>query len=133
MGMVVPESLHSEHGCIRYLSQLKIMSVRNRNNPTEAERKMWSEYLSNNKMGYRFLRQKPIHRFIADFYCCKLNLIIEIDGDSHDEKRGYDVLRDKFLKQIGINTIRFTNDEVLNKPEYIKKVLLPLVKGGRGD
>lgn len=90
---------------------------------------MWDNFLSKDKTGYRFLRQKPIHRFIADFYCVKLNLIIEIDGDSHKNKTKTDIKRDKFLQQIGIKTIRFTNDQVLNNPEYVKQVLLPLVKG----
>lgn len=133
MGKIEPEAINSERGYVRYLDQLTLMANKNRQNPTEAEYKMWHNFLSNDKTGHRFLRQKPIHRFIVDFYCSKLNLAIEIDGNSHDKRKGYDELRDKFLKQIGIKTIRFTNEEVLNNPEYVKKVLLPLVKGGWGD
>lgn len=115
---------------MRYLSQLAFVAKKNRNNPTEAERKMWVDYLARNKTGFRFLRQKPIHRFIVDFYCSELNLAIEIDGGSHIKKIEYDRKRDKFLEQIGIKTIRFTNGEVLNDPAHIKNVLeVSLVKG----
>ncbi|HAP37549.1 hypothetical protein A2410_01365 [Candidatus Shapirobacteria bacterium RIFOXYC1_FULL_38_24] len=129
MNKINNEAIHSQRGCVRYLKQLTFMANQNRKNPTKAEKIMWDNFLSKDKTGYRFLRQKPIHRFIADFYCVKLNLIIEIDGDSHKNKTKTDIKRDKFLQQIGIKTIRFTNDQVLNNPEYVKQVLLPLVKG----
>jgi len=114
-------------GNVDYLNQLLLMSRKNRKNPTEAEQKIWKEVLMKRKTGYKFLRQKPINRFILDFYCSELNLAIEIDGNSHDKKKGYDEARDKFLHQIGIETIRFTNDEVLNNIDKIKTLL---VKGG---
>ncbi|HNY04651.1 MAG TPA: endonuclease domain-containing protein [Candidatus Woesebacteria bacterium] len=121
------EAIHTERGCVRYWNSLTQMANRNQKNPTEAEKKMWNNYLSRNKTGFRFLRQKPIHRFIVDFYCVKLSLAIEIDGNSHDKKKEIDEERDKFLKQIGIKTIRFTNEDILNNSEYIKKILNPLL------
>ncbi len=83
--------------------------------------------LSRDKTGYRFLRQKPIDRFIIDFYCPKLLLAIEIDGGSHIKKKGRDEHRDKFLKQIGITTIRFTNEEVINNIELVRKKINDLI------
>lgn len=127
MTRVDSEAIHTEHGCIRYWNSLTQMANQNRKKPTEAEKKMWDEYLSKDKTGYRFLRQKPIHRFIVDFYCVKLSLAIEIDGDSHDKKKAVDSERDKFLKQIGIKTIRFTNEQVLYDPKYIKSILVPIL------
>jgi len=124
------EAIHSEKGCVRYLNQLTQVAKQNRKNPTKAEQKMWDEFLSHDKTGFRFLRQKPIHRFIIDFYCVKLSLAIEIDGNSHDKKKETDNLRDRFLECIGIKTIRFTNEQVLYDPEYIKSILFHLVKGG---
>jgi very-short-patch-repair endonuclease len=50
-----------------------------RKNMTPAEKKLWYSYLRNFK--FRVLRQKPIDNFIVDFYCAKLKLVIEIDGD----------------------------------------------------
>ena len=87
------------------------------------------------KMGYKFVRQKPINRFILDFYCSELNLAIEIDGSSHDRKKGYDEARDKFLQQIGIKTIRVTNNEVLNNIEAVRLKLMGFISPpcqGRG-
>ena len=92
-----------------------------------AEKIFWNEVISRDKTGYRFVRQKPIGRFIVDFYCSKLSLAIEIDGGSHIRKSGTDELRDKFLKQIGIMTIRFTNEEILGDIKRIKKQMLSLI------
>ena len=116
---IVYEAL-DPRGNVRYLSQLVLLSRENRKKPTEAEEKIWKELLMKRKTGFKFLRQKPINRFILDFYCSELNLAIEIDGDSHNKKKNYDEARDKFLHQIGIETIRFGNDEILNNIDDVK-------------
>lgn len=103
------EAINSKNNCVRYRNSLTFMSQKNRKNMTEAEKIMWDKILSRDKTGYRFLRQKPIDRFIIDFYCPKLLLAIEIDGGSHIQKKETDEMRDNFLKQIGVTTIRFTN------------------------
>jgi very-short-patch-repair endonuclease len=54
-------------------------------------------------------------------------LAIEIDGKSHIKKKGTDEIRDKFLKQIGITTIRFTNEEVLNNTETVRRKIDELI------
>ena len=134
MKYVVPEAVNSKRMCVGYLEQLTYMSRKNRNNPTKAEEKIWKEILRKKQTGYIFLRQKPINRFITDFYCSELKIAIEIDGSSHNRKTGTDKLRDKFLKAVGIDTIRFSNDEVLNHIEFVKnslsQLLPPLLKGG---
>lgn len=114
------EAINSKNNCVRYRNSLTFMSQKNRTKPTNAEKIMWDKILSRDKTGYRFLRQKPINRFIIDFYCPKLLLAIEIDGGSHIQKKGTDEMRDNFLKQVGITTIRFTNDEVVNDIENVK-------------
>lgn len=130
MKNIVTEAFNPNKGNVNYLSQLRELSKKNRNNPTTAEKKIWDEVLRKKKTGFTFLRQKPINRFILDFYCSELNLAIEIDGNSHDKKKGYDEARDKFLNQIGIKTIRFSNDEILFKIKQVKDVLkISLVKG----
>lgn len=124
------EALNPLHGTVNYYKELTPLSRTNRISPTEAEKKIWKEVLRKNQTGFRFLRQKPINRFILDFYCSELDLAIEIDGDSHNKKKGYDESRDKFLNQIGIKTIRFTNDEILNNLGEVKRKLrFSLVKG----
>jgi len=121
------EAINSKRNCIRYRDGLVLMSQRNRKKPTQAEKLFWEKVLSKDKTGYRFLRQKPIDRFIVDFYCSELSLAIEIDGGSHIKKIGTDEMRDKFLEQIGITTIRFTNEEVINNIESVKKKITNLI------
>ena len=58
-----------------------------------------------------------IGRFILDFYCSKLLLAIEIDGDIHDNRKNYDEGRGLYLEQRAIKTVRFRNEEVLNNIE----------------
>jgi very-short-patch-repair endonuclease len=86
-----------------------------RQNPTSAERKLWHEYLRN--LPIRILRQKPIDRFIVDFYCAATKLAIEVDGEQHYTEAGlvYDKERSSILAGYEINIIRFTNQEVINE------------------
>jgi very-short-patch-repair endonuclease len=89
-----------------------------RKNPTVAERKLW-EYLRTFPL--KIQRQKPIDNFIVDFYCAKLKLVIEVDGDSHFTESGlaYDQERTKVLNGYGLKVLRFTNDEVLQNHEGV--------------
>ena len=84
-----------------------------RANQTEAESVLWL-YLLNNQIGFRFKRQHPIKYFIADFYCHKAKLVIEIDGGYHQlpEQYEYDKNRDYELEELGLKVIRFTNEQV---------------------
>ena len=50
--------------------------------------------------GYKFIKQKIIDNYILDFYCAELLLAVEIDGESHNEKLGYDKVRDDFLEGV---------------------------------
>jgi very-short-patch-repair endonuclease len=86
-----------------------------RKNMTPAEKKLWYEYMRN--FQFRVLRQRPIDNFIVDFYCPTLQLVIEIDGDSHftDEAQNYDLERAKIIEGYGLSIIRFTNSQVLNQ------------------
>jgi len=95
-----------------------------RRNPTPAEKGMW-EILKNKQIGgYKFLRQKPIGTFILDFYCSKLLLGIEVDGDSHTDKTQADMERTILLNDAGITILRFTNAEVLNNIDQVKSSIL---------
>ncbi len=65
-------------------------------------------------MGFQFMRQKPIGNFIVDFYCHKLKLAIEIDGDSHGYTKAQkrDSRKEKFLNSIGIHMLRYDDCDV---------------------
>jgi very-short-patch-repair endonuclease len=86
---------------------------------TPAERKLWFEFLRYQKP--RFYSQRPIGRFIADFYCAKAKLVIELDGEAHFSKDGkaYDQERSAFLQGLGLSVTRFTNLEVMKNFEGV--------------
>lgn len=88
---------------------------------TESEQLLWNE-LRNNKLGLRFKTQHPIKNFIADFYCHKAKLVLEVDGSIHqlEENKEYDIGRTFELEQLNIKVVRFTNQEV---KADIKKVI----------
>ncbi|HKB44947.1 MAG TPA: chorismate synthase [Chitinophagaceae bacterium] len=102
----------------------------NRKNATEAEDKLWQEVRNKKINGYKFRRQHPIAGYIPDFVCLERRLVIEIDGDYHneEEQKKYDTLRTTLLKEINYQLIRFTNEQVLEKMpwvlEEIRKFLL---------
>jgi len=100
-------------GYNNYSVTLTSLAKENRNNPTRAEEKLWYEILRSKKTGFKFSRQKPIHNFILDFYCSKLLLAIEVDGESHGEQEEYDQRRTEILNARDIKVIRYTNDDVL--------------------
>lgn len=58
------------------------------------------------------MRQKPIGNYIVDFYCSKLKLVIEIDGESHIGKEEKDEYRQKKIESIGISFLRFSDLDV---------------------
>ena len=92
-----------------------------RMNETEAEKLLWA-YISKKKVnGLRFRRQHPVLYFIADFFCPKAKLIIEVDGGVHKlpSQYEYDKNRDKELAAYGLKVIRFTNDEVFNDIDMV--------------
>ena len=97
-----------------FRKDLKEKAQDNRRNMNRPEAKLWYEILSNRKLlEYRFCRQKPVLNYILDFFCPKLKLGIEIDGESHDEQVGYDKKRTSNLDEIGIKLIRYSNADVM--------------------
>ncbi|MCB9391790.1 MAG: DUF559 domain-containing protein [Calditrichaeota bacterium] len=85
-----------------------------RKDPSAAEKKLWLA-LKSDKLGVTFRRQHPIGPFIADFYCSALQLVIEVDGDTHasDEAVSYDLARDEHMRSLGLTVLRFSNSAVL--------------------
>ena len=125
---LVGEEGRNKNGNLKYLDELRILARNKRNNPTKAEQIFWDKILQYDKIKYRFLRQKPIGRFILDFYCSKLLLAIEIDGDSHNNKKYLDSERDIFFRKYNIITIRYTNEQVFGNLDKIKIDLIEKIK-----
>ena len=132
MKYVSPEEARTKIGNLRYLDDLRALARNNRKNPTKVEEIFW-QLLSYKKLGYKFGRQKPIGRFILDFYCSKLLLAIEIDGGSHDTRENYDKGRDLYLEQRGIITSRFTNEEIENDINLVKRRLLEIIEKRKNE
>lgn len=96
------------------------IAERLRREMTGAEKILW-EKVCRNQLGIRIRRQHPIWKFVADFYCHEIKLVIEIDGGIHlrSENKEYDISRDIVLKKFGIEIIRFTNELVINETDWV--------------
>ncbi len=94
-----------------------------RNEMTEAEILMWEKLRSNRFHGYKFRRQHPINIYVVDFYCHQFNLIIEIDGEYHNEtnQQKRDEGRTNDLNFQGMKILRFTNDEIKSDMNTVLK------------
>ncbi|MFA4826652.1 MAG: DUF559 domain-containing protein [Candidatus Shapirobacteria bacterium] len=125
MKYLCPEEIRTQVGNLKYLADLRQLARQNRRNPTKAEEMIWKKL---KKLKYPFLRQKPIDRFIIDFYCSKLLLAVEIDGDSHDKRKNYDEGRNEMLAKMRIITIRFRNERVLSDLKNVMEELIVLMK-----
>jgi|SRR5215467_5780762 len=91
-----------------------------RKNMTEAEMALWL-HLRSGVNGSKIRRQHPIGVYIADFYCHKVKLVIEIDGSIHhkSEIKNYDKKRESDLEALGYCILRFTNKEIFNDIEKV--------------
>ena len=97
------------------------LAERMRQNPTIAEHLLWQYLKKLRYEGFIFRRQHPLDLFIVDFYCHRIKLVIEVDGDIHliEENIKYDENRTGELERFGLKVIRFKNDEIMNALEQI--------------
>ena len=99
-----------------------------RRNQTPAEAALWLLLRSRRLAHLKFRRQVPIGPFVVDFYCHRLRLAVELDGEVHLEIRqaAHDENRDDFLRSRGLRVLRFPNQVVFSDPEEIfQRILLP--------
>ena len=96
---------------------LKNISRKLRNNSTEAERKLWQHIRCKQIQNLQFYRQRPLGKYVVDFYCPKVKLVIEIDGGQHYFEGNLiadDKVREDFLKNVlKLKILRFTNIDVM--------------------
>lgn len=100
---------------IRYSQNFKYSARKLRRNQTESEKLLWFRIRNKQIKGYQFFRQRPIGNYIVDFYCPKAKLVVEINGGQHFEEVNIkrDLIRDNFLKKLGLRVLRFTNLDIL--------------------
>ena len=107
-----------------------------RKNATPQEKHLWYDFLAN--YAVRFQRQKAIDNFIADFYCHRAKLVIEIDGAQHYTEEGAqkDEFRTEILEGYDLKVIRFTNCQINTNfrgvCEYIDTVVKASLREGGG-
>lgn len=96
---------------------------------TYCEKLVWL-HLRKKQLGYRFLRQYSVDYYVIDFYCPKLKLAVEIDGDVHNQpdQKEYDAKRQKYLESFGITFIRITNEEFLGNPNMAFQKIKDVIK-----
>jgi len=100
------------------LAELKRRATHMRTNPTEPEKQLW-RCLSNGQLnGFKFRRQEVIGWSIADFACPSARLIVEVDGDTHDDPEK-DARRDARLGQFGYRVLHVTNHDVMRNMEGV--------------
>jgi very-short-patch-repair endonuclease len=97
-----------------------------RKNQTRAEKALWQALRKRNLKGHKFRRQHPIGRYIVDFYCHSAKLVIEVDGSIHDilSIKEYDQVREQDIIELGVRILRFTNDQVLGKLDWVVEEIL---------
>jgi len=108
---------------IYYDRKLKVLSRNLRNNSTLSELLLWNQLKARKMRGYQFMRQKPIGDYIVDFYCSKLKLVIEIDGESHGQKTAKDIVRQQKLESLGLSVLRFYDLDVKRNIDGVLKAI----------
>ena len=98
---------------------------------TEGEKQLWKTLKKFRDQDFIFRRQHPIDIFIADFYCHKLKLVIEVDGGIHEtpDKIDYDIGRSAELDKFGITVMRFKNEEVIFETDKVLEIINKFISG----
>jgi very-short-patch-repair endonuclease len=108
-----------------------------RHNQTRAEHRLWLQLRNKRARDRRFRRQVRLDRYVVDFVCFSLRLIIEVDGPSHELTPGEDAIRTRRLEEQGYRIIRFSNEQVLREldsvVETIKAVMAEMAANAGGD
>ena len=108
-----------------YHQNLKEFSRKLRSNSTLGEVLLWKQLRAGQLQGLTFNRQKPLGRYIVDFYCKQLQLVIEIDGGYHfeEEQKILDKERQAVLEDLGLHFLRFHDEEIRKDlPQVLQKI-----------
>ena len=104
-----------------YNNNLHPFANKLRHNMTKAEACLWKYALRASGLGVPFRRERPIGRFIADFVCLPLKLVIEVDGVTHlyEETQIKDAQKDTELKEMGFEVLRFDDNLILSNIDFV--------------
>lgn len=101
-----------------------------RRDATDAETKLWFALRDRRLGGFKFVRQKPIAPYVADFVCRDQRLVIEVDGGQHSDNP-HDRRRDNFIRSDGYRVLRFWNTDVLTNLDGVLTVILTALETHR--
>lgn len=104
---------------IPYNPKLKEFARKLKNDSTFTEIMMWNYLKKKQLRDFDFDRQRPIDKYIVDFYCKDLFLVIEIDGESHYGNPEKDRKKDKRLNELGVKVLRFDDMEVVHQLDKV--------------
>ena len=112
--------------------RLTSLARKMRNEPTEAEKRLWLYLRTSRFEGVKFTRQFPIGDFIADFACRSLRLAIELDGGQHADSPT-DTNRTRIIQAHGYRVIRFWNNEVFENLDGVLTVIAEEIAIARNE
>ncbi len=117
-----------------YNVKLKEYSRENRQKQTPGEKLLWSRLRNKQLLNLRFLRQRAIDNYIVDFLQIETKLIIEVDGFTHDEdKYEYDIKREKKLKSLGYEVLRFSEFDVVSRIDEVVETIYFFLENHPGN
>jgi len=96
-----------------------------RQNETWAEKLMWRWLRDRRFSNYKFRRQHPVGTYLLDFFCEEASLNIELDGSQHGfpEQQRHDAAREKYLRSMGIKTLRFWNSRLRRDAQSVRDAI----------
>lgn len=112
-----------------------------RNNPTDAEKLLWKALRNRQFLNLKFFRQHPVFYqynsknsfFIADFYCHEIKMVIELDGNIHQNQKDYDHIRTEILEFKNIFVVRFSNKMITKDLDHSLNQLQLLITPRKHD
>ena len=116
---------------LNYKLNLKSNAQRLRKEMTDSERILWSRLRGKQILDVQFYRQKTIGNYIVDFYAAKVKVVLEVDGSQHmnEDHEEKDKKRDIYLKNQGLEVLRFNNLQVLQEIDAVMEVIYKIVDG----
>ena len=103
-----------------------------RSHAPEAEKLLWNKIRRRQVADTKFRRQYGVDRFVLDFYCPELKLAIEVDGPTHKDQEEYDDIRQQFVESLGIQFLRFTNQNIYQDLEGVVNAIRKEIMRLRG-
>lgn len=96
-----------------------------RTNPTEAERELWRALRCKQLRGHKFRRQTAIGKYLVDFVCFDLKLVVEVDGGQHNDSavQEYDKNRTAWLESQGFRVVRYWNHDVIEDVDAVVEAI----------